>query len=155
MDNESFENLLATLADGELKKFRDGSSQWSEFLFLPSWTVKDLADNLSHTLRYIGDDPEEIKDWKNNWAPDLDDALFQALLDEKIQPDRNILGHIDPDFAGEDITVYVEVPLKDEYSLLGWAIIVQSGPGLQPEYNLVQIFHTKAELEEWWVKNFM
>lgn len=158
MNEPKVDPKLQVLAKSIIERFRQGECQYSDFDF---------------ELAFKKGEPESSFEWRFDQVIDDEDETLDFLsgvfnTEEDPEKTKRILAKLEllspeilkqwfwkqVEYDSIPCSVFVFVPLSLNGTEIGWAIIEQSGSGLDPEYDLVDVFENKEKMTSYFWDHF-
>jgi len=149
---------LQVLAQSVIENFRQGECQYSDFEFELAFRKGEPESSFEWRLdQVINDEDEALEFLSGVFDLEEDPEKTKRILTKLELPTSEILKRWFWQLIEYDAihcSVFVFVPLLSNEETAGWAIIEQSGPGLDPEYDIVGVFVNKENMMSYFWGHF-
>ena len=149
---------LQVLAESVIENFRQGEYQYSDFDFELAFKKGEPESSFEWRLAQVLNDEEEALEFLSGvFDIEEDPEKTKRILTRLELPSPEILRQWYwqlIEFDNIHCSVFAFVPLLLDDKEAGWAIIEQSGPGLDPEYDLVGVFDDKEKMTSYFWDHF-
>jgi hypothetical protein len=146
------------IAEDATENFRKGECQYSDFDFELAFRKGEPESSFEWRLDQVVNDEEEALEFLSGIIDlEEDPGKTKKILAKLELQSPEILRQWYwqlIEFDNIHCSVFAFVPLLFNYEEAGWAIIEQSGPGLDPEYDLVGVFEDKEKMTSYFWDHF-